>query len=152
MVILILPIGILMAFVGMHTFGLGSNIMSLGDIAIALGAMVDAAIVMIENAHKHVERLKPGEPRGPALIAAAKEVGPSLFSSLLVPVLTLFFIRGHRPGRQEPDQPCHDLGLPPVIHLVLRIPTLTVGAAVIILGVTVWQASQLGSEFLSGVR
>jgi Cu(I)/Ag(I) efflux system membrane protein CusA/SilA len=82
--ILTLPIGILMAFAGMHALGLGSNIMSLGGIAIALGAMVDAAIVMIENAHKHVERLKPGEPRGPALIAAAKEVGPSLFFSLLV--------------------------------------------------------------------
>ena len=82
--ILTLPIGVLMAFAGMHALGIGSNIMSLGGIAIALGAMVDAAIVMIENAHKHVERLKPGEPRGPALIAAAKEVGPALFFSLLV--------------------------------------------------------------------
>lgn len=82
--ILTLPIGILIAFAGMHALGIGSNIMSLGGIAIALGAMVDAAIVMIENAHKHVERLKPGEPRGPALIAAAREVGPSLFFSLLV--------------------------------------------------------------------
>ncbi len=82
--ILTLPIGVLMAFAGMHALGIGSNIMSLGGIAIALGAMVDAAIVMIENAHKHVERLGPGEPRGPALIAAATEVGPSLFFSLLV--------------------------------------------------------------------
>ncbi len=82
--ILTLPIGVLVAFSGMYALGIGSNIMSLGGIAIALGAMVDAAIVMIENAHKHVERLKPGEPRGPALIAAAKEVGPSLFFSLLV--------------------------------------------------------------------
>ena len=82
--IVTLPIGILMAFAGMHALGIGSNIMSLGGIAIALGAMVDAAIVMIENAHKHVERLPPGEPRGPALIAAAREVGPALFFSLLV--------------------------------------------------------------------
>jgi len=82
--ILTLPIGVLMAFAGMYALGIGSNIMSLGGIAIALGAMVDAAIVMIENAHKHVERLQPGEPRGPALIAAAQEVGPSLFFSLLV--------------------------------------------------------------------
>ncbi len=82
--ILTLPIGILIAFSGMHALGIGSNIMSLGGIAIALGAMVDAAIVMIENAHKHVERLAPGQPRGPALIAAAKEVGSSLFFSLLV--------------------------------------------------------------------
>jgi Cu(I)/Ag(I) efflux system membrane protein CusA/SilA len=93
--ILTLPIGVLMAFAAMHALGIGSNIMSLGGIAIALGAMVDAAIVMIENAHKHVERLRPGERRGPALIAAAKEVGPSLFFSLLVivasflPVFTL---------------------------------------------------------------
>ena len=89
MAILTLPIGMLVAFAGMHALGIGSNIMSLGGIAIALGAMVDAAIVMIENAHKHVERLKPGEPRGPALIAAAKEVGPSLFFSLLVIVAGL---------------------------------------------------------------
>jgi Cu(I)/Ag(I) efflux system membrane protein CusA/SilA len=82
--ILMLPIGILFAFIGMRALGIGSNIMSLGGIAIALGAMVDAAIVMIENAHKHVERLGPDQPRGPALIAAAKEVGPSLFFSLLV--------------------------------------------------------------------
>ncbi|MDY0885879.1 efflux RND transporter permease subunit [Dongia soli] len=86
--ILTLPIGVLLAFAGMRALGIGSNIMSLGGIAIALGAMVDAAIVMIENAHKHVERLKPGEPRGPALIAAAKEVGPSLFFSLLVIVVS----------------------------------------------------------------
>ena len=57
--ILTLPLGVLMAFAGMHALGIGSNIMSLGGIAIALGAMVDAAIVMIENAHKHVERLPP---------------------------------------------------------------------------------------------
>lgn len=86
--IITLPIGVLMAFAGMHALGIGSNIMSLGGIAIALGAMVDAAIVMIENAHKHVERLKPGEPRVPALIMAAKEVGPSLFFSLLVIVVS----------------------------------------------------------------
>ena len=82
--ILTLPIGILIAFALMRPLGIGSNIMSLGGIAIALGAMVDAAIVMVENAHKHIERLPPGEPRGPAIIAAAKEVGPSLFFSLLV--------------------------------------------------------------------
>src|SRR5574341_2291933 len=68
---------------------------SLGGIAIAIGAMVDAAIVMIENAHKHLERLVPGAPRLPAIIAACKEVGPALFFSLLIitvsflPVFTL---------------------------------------------------------------
>ena len=86
--IVTLPIGVLLAILAMHSIGVGSNIMSLGGIAIALGAMVDAAIVMIENAHKHIERLKPGEPRGPALIAAAQEVGPSLFFSLLIIVVS----------------------------------------------------------------
>src|SRR5437763_706511 len=88
--ILTLPIGILIAFALMRPLGIGSNIMSLGGIAIALGAMVDAAIVMVENAHKHIERLPAGAPRGPALIAAAKEVGPSLFFSLLV--ITVSFL------------------------------------------------------------
>jgi len=82
--ILTLPLGVLISFAGMHALGVGSNIMSLGGIAIALGAMVDAAIVMIENAHKHIERLPEGAPRGPAILAAASEVGPSLFFSLLV--------------------------------------------------------------------
>ena len=59
--ILMLPVGILMAFVAMKALGLGSNIMSLGGIAIAIGAMIDAAIVMIENAHKHLERAPPGQ-------------------------------------------------------------------------------------------
>jgi Cu(I)/Ag(I) efflux system membrane protein CusA/SilA len=88
--ILTLPIGILIAFALMRPLGIGSNIMSLGGIAIALGAMVDAAIVMIENAHKHIERLEEGAPRGPAILAAAKEVGPSLFFSLLV--ITVSFL------------------------------------------------------------
>src|SRR3954463_6890940 len=88
--ILTLPIGILIAFALMRPLGIGSNIMSLGGIAISLGAMVDAAIVMIENAHKHIERLPPGAPRGPAILAAAKEVGPSLFFSLLV--ITVSFL------------------------------------------------------------
>src|SRR5437762_193809 len=88
--VLTLPIGILIAFALMRALGIGSNIMSLGGIAIALGAMVDAAIVMVENAHKHIERLPGGEPRGPAIIAAAKEVGPSLFFSLLV--ITVSFL------------------------------------------------------------
>src|SRR5207244_7224648 len=77
--IVTLPIGILIAFALMRPLGIGSNIMSLGGIAIALGAMVDAAIVMVENAHKHIERLPEGEPRGAAVIAAARQVGPALF-------------------------------------------------------------------------
>ncbi len=88
--ILMLPVGILMAFVGMKALGLGSNIMSLGGIAIAIGAMIDAAIVMIENAHKHLERAPPDQPRIEILIAAASEVGPALFFSLLI--ITVSFL------------------------------------------------------------
>ena len=93
--ILMLPVGVLIAFIAMRALGMNSNIMSLGGIAIAIGAMVDAAIVMIENAHKHLERLKEGESRVEAMIAACKEVGPALFFSLLIitvsflPVFTL---------------------------------------------------------------
>ena len=73
--ILMLPVGVLMAFGAMKLLGLGSNIMSLGGIAIAIGAMMDAAIVMIENAHKHLERAEPGKSRVDILIDAASEVG-----------------------------------------------------------------------------
>ncbi|AEI04605.1 heavy metal efflux pump CusB (plasmid) [Afipia carboxidovorans OM5] len=88
--ILMLPVGILMAFAAMKFMGLGANIMSLGGIAIAVGAMIDAAIVMIENAHKHLERAEPGTPRTQILIDAASEVGPALFFSLLV--ITVSFL------------------------------------------------------------
>jgi copper/silver efflux system protein len=88
--ILMLPVGVLMAFAVMKALGLGSNIMSLGGIAIAIGAMVDAAIVMIENAHKHLERAPPGKPRLQILIEAASEVGPALFFSLLI--ITVSFL------------------------------------------------------------
>ncbi|MFZ5679158.1 MAG: efflux RND transporter permease subunit [Pseudomonadota bacterium] len=93
--IIMLPVGVLMAFGAMKLLGLGSNIMSLGGIAIAIGAMVDAAIVMIENAHKHLERAEPGRSRVDILIKAASEVGPALFFSLLIitvsfmPIFTL---------------------------------------------------------------
>jgi Cu(I)/Ag(I) efflux system membrane protein CusA/SilA len=88
--ILMLPVGVLMAFAAMKALGLGSNIMSLGGIAIAIGAMVDAAIVMIENAHKHLERAEPGKPRLQILIEAASQVGPALFFSLLI--ITVSFL------------------------------------------------------------
>ena len=96
--ILMLPVGVLIAFVALHLLGMNSNIMSLGGIAIAIGAMIDAAIVMIENAHKHLERLPDDAPpaaRAAALLAACREVGPALFFSLLIvtvsflPVFTL---------------------------------------------------------------
>ncbi len=90
-----LPTAILMSFIVMKMQGINANIMSLGGIAIAIGAMVDAAIIMIENAHKHIEHdnLKPPEQRRDRwqlIIEAAKEVGPSLFYSLLV--ITVSFI------------------------------------------------------------
>jgi len=93
-----LPLGILMAFIVMHHQGVNANIMSLGGIAIAIGAMVDAAVVMIENAHKHLERwghdhlgqTLDGEARWRVIGDSATEVGPALFFSLLV--ITLSFI------------------------------------------------------------
>ena len=93
--ILTLPVAILIAFMIMYAQGINANIMSLGGIAIAIGAMIDAAIIMIENAHKHLEHKQPGEAHWDIILKAAKEVGPSLFYSLLiitvsfVPVFTL---------------------------------------------------------------
>jgi len=91
--ILMLPVGILMAFIAMRLLGMSSNLMSLGGIAIAIGAMIDAAIVMIENAHKHLERL-PEEhtklQRFDAMLDACREVGPALFFSLLI--ITVSFL------------------------------------------------------------
>src|SRR5512135_3356951 len=93
--ILMLPVGVLMAFFAMHWLGINANLMSLGGIAIAIGAMIDAAIVMIENAHKHLERAPPDAPRLPLIRDACVEVGPALFFSLLIitvsflPVFTL---------------------------------------------------------------
>jgi Cu(I)/Ag(I) efflux system membrane protein CusA/SilA len=109
--ILTLPVGILLAFVAMHALGVSADIMSLGGIAIAIGAMIDAAIVMIENVHKHFEHALAArgdndgltfdterltrEERWSLVVRAAREVGPSLFLSLLIitvsflPVFTL---------------------------------------------------------------
>lgn len=93
-----LPLGLALAFIAMHFQGLNANIMSLGGIAIAVGAMVDAAIVMIENAHKHIEAWEEAHPgadlagaeRWQVITEAAVEVGPALFMSLLI--ITLSFI------------------------------------------------------------
>jgi len=93
--IIILPIAVLIAFLVMFGQGISSNIMSLGGIAIAVGAMVDAVIIMIENAHKHLERDQGKKPHWEIIRDAAVEVGPTLFYSLLVitvsflPVFTL---------------------------------------------------------------
>src|SRR5664279_1680845 len=79
-----LPAGIVLAFLVMRLQGISADIMSLGGIAIAIGAMVDAAIVMIENMHKHIERAGPKFDRWKVVIESSKEVGPALFFSLLI--------------------------------------------------------------------
>jgi Cu(I)/Ag(I) efflux system membrane protein CusA/SilA len=85
-----LPVAVLMAFIVMYWQGINANIMSLGGIAIAIGAMVDAAIVMIENAHKHLEIHRDRKPHWDIIADSAKEVGPALFYSLLV--ITVSFV------------------------------------------------------------
>ncbi len=188
--ILMLPVGILMSFAAMKLLGLGSNIMSLGGIAIAVGAMIDAAIVMIENAHKHLERAPADKPRIEILMEAAAEVGPSLFFSLLVitvsflpiftlesqegrlfgplaftktfamasaallsvtlvPALMVIFVRGRIvPEHRNPINRLLIWLYRPMIKGVLRVKTLTILLALAVLGVTVWPARQLGSEFM----
>jgi copper/silver efflux system protein len=79
-----LPVGVLISFIIMERQGINANIMSLGGIAIAVGAMVDAAVVMIENAHKHIEHDGGKKPHWELIADAAREVGPSLFFSLLI--------------------------------------------------------------------
>ena len=188
--ILMLPVGILLAFLAMRMLGIGSNIMSLGGIAIAIGAMIDAAIVMIENAHKHLERAPPDKPRTEILIEAAAEVGPALFFSLLVitvsflpiftleaqegrlfgplaftktfamaaaallsvtlvPALMILFVRGHIiPEAKNPLNRALIAIYRPVIRGVLKAKTLTIAIAIAVLGISVWPATQVGSEFM----
>jgi len=192
--ILMLPVGVLIAFGGMKLRGLGSNIMSLGGIAIAIGAMVDAAIVMIENAHKHLERAEPGKSRIAILIEAASEVGPALFFSLLiitvsfmpifslesqegrlfgplaytktfamaaaallsvtlVPALMVIFVRGRIvPEHRNPINRFLIWIYRPVIAVVLRAKTFVILLALVTLGVTIWPARQLGTEFMPNLN
>ncbi|MGE5470428.1 MAG: efflux RND transporter permease subunit [Bacteroidota bacterium] len=191
--ILMLPVGILIAFIAMRLLGMNSNLMSLGGIAIAIGAMIDAAIVMIENAHKHLERLpeehSPGE-RMAAMLLACREVGPALFFSLLiitvsflpvftleaqegrlfaplaytktfamagaallsvtlVPVLMLLFIRGKvMPEAKNPVNRLLIRGYRPIIAGVMRWKKATIAGALLVLVISIYPASQLGSEFM----
>ncbi|UPQ81458.1 efflux RND transporter permease subunit [Pseudomonas knackmussii] len=188
--ILMLPVGILIAFIVMRWLGLNSNIMSLGGIAIAIGAMVDAAIVMIENGHKHLERAPADKPRAQVIIEACREVGPALFFSLLiitvsflpvftlesqegrmfsplaftktfamagaallsvtlVPVLMLLFVRGRIiPEHKNPVNRFLIWIYRPIIHIVLRWKVTTIVVALVVLGVSILPARQLGSEFM----
>jgi Cu(I)/Ag(I) efflux system membrane protein CusA/SilA len=191
-----LPLGILASFIIMHAQGINANIMSLGGIAIAIGAMVDAAIVMIENAHRKLEhyRSESGVPDNAQqlrlIIDAACEVGPALFFSLLiitlsfipvftleaqegklfaplaftktyamaaaaglsvtlVPVLMTLFIRGRI--RPETDNPINRMLIAlykPLLAGVLRFPWLALGAALVVVLLTLWPLNRLGSEFM----
>ncbi len=96
-----LPVAILMAFMVMYFQGINANIMSLGGIAIAIGAMIDAAIIMIENAHKHLERDRGKIGHWEIISNSCKEVGPSLFYALLVITVSFFpvFTLGEQSGR-----------------------------------------------------
>ncbi|BAQ18535.1 efflux RND transporter permease subunit [Methyloceanibacter caenitepidi] len=192
--IITLPLGVLMAYICMWALGLSSNIMSLGGIAIAIGAMVDASIVMIENAHKRLEHAPPGESRSETIIEAAVEVGPALFFSLLiitvsflpifaleaqegrlfkplaytktfsmaaaallsifvVPALMILFVRGRIiPEHKNPLNRALIWIYRPVIEFVLRFRVLAVVVAIAALGVTVWPASKIGSEFMPALN
>jgi Cu(I)/Ag(I) efflux system membrane protein CusA/SilA len=188
--IVTLPLGVLISLGIMYEAGISANIMSLGGIALAIGVMVDAAVIMIENAHKHVEHAPPDAARGPLILEAAKEVGPSLFFSLLVitvsflpifaltgesgrlfkplaytktfamaaasvlaitlvPIMMLAFLRGKIPA--ESRNPINRLAQAiyhPVLKGVLRFPKTAICLAVILVGLTVYPFSQLGSEFM----
>jgi Cu(I)/Ag(I) efflux system membrane protein CusA/SilA len=188
--IVTLPLGVLIAYICMWLLGLSSNIMSLGGIAIAIGAMVDAAIVMIENAHKRLEQAPPDKPRREVLVEAAVEVGPALFFSLLiitvsflpifaleaqegrlfkplaytktfamgaaallsillVPALMTLFVRGRIiPERRNPVNRFLIWLYRPVIRMALRFKGDTIALAALILAVSLWPASKLGSEFM----
>ena len=188
--IIMLPVGVLIAFLAMRLLGMNSNIMSLGGIAIAIGAMVDAAIVMIENAHKHIERDDGSKPRMQLIIDACREVGPALFFSLLiitvsflpvfaleaqegrlfhplaftktfamaggallsvtlVPVLMLLFVRGRiLPEEKNPVNRVLIAAYRPVIAVVLRHKAATLAGALVVLLVSAWPATRLGSEFM----
>lgn len=194
--IVALPIGILISFIVMYYQGVNANIMSLGGIAIAIGAMVDAAIVMVENAHRQLEQYKRvhGEPnnsqRIKLIIDAACEVGPALFFSLLIitlsfipvftleaqegklfaplaftktyamaaaaglsisliPVLMTLFIRGNI--RSEHDNPLNRALIAiykPMLSRVLHYPKVTLLVALVLVLVTLYPLSKLGTEFM----
>jgi len=99
--IFVIPTAVLAALILMNLMGINANIMSLGGIAIAIGAMVDSSIVMVENAHKHYERDKGRKPHADIIIDAAKEVGPTLFFALLIITVSFIpiFVLGEQSGR-----------------------------------------------------
>ena len=191
--ILSLPVGILAAFVVIHIQGINANIMSLGGIAIAVGAMIDGAVVMVENMHRHLdgesEKITT-KKRWEIVVSSAVEVGPALFFSLLiitvsflpvftleaqegrmfaplaftksyamaaaailsvtlVPVLMGYFVRGKILCEQKnPLSRCLVSIYAPLLRLSLRFPMASISLAVLILALTIWPASKIGSEFM----
>jgi Cu(I)/Ag(I) efflux system membrane protein CusA/SilA len=99
--IIVIPTAVLMSLIVMNLMGINANIMSLGGIAIAIGAMVDSSVIMVENAHKHYERDKGKRPHAEIMIEAAKEVGPTLFFALLIITVSFvpIFVLGEQSGR-----------------------------------------------------
>jgi Cu(I)/Ag(I) efflux system membrane protein CusA/SilA len=188
--IVTLPLGILISFIVMRFIGVNANIMSLGGIAIAIGAMVDAAIVMIENMHKHLERGGADRNRWEVVLESARQVGPPLFFSLLiitfsflpvfsleqqegrlfkplaftktfamagaallsitlVPVLMGYLIKGRvKPESRNPANRALRYLYRPLIDFVVRRPWVVIGAAVVVLALTVVPWRRLGSEFM----
>jgi Cu(I)/Ag(I) efflux system membrane protein CusA/SilA len=192
-----LPIGVLLAFIAMRLQGINANIMSLGGIAIAIGAMVDGPIVIIENTHKHLARAfdekgadLTSNERWRVIGNASREVGPALFFSLLVivvsyfavftleaqegrlfkplaftssysmagaallaitivPLLAGFFIRGR--VLSETRNPINRALLAihgPLLRSMLRWPSATIVAVLVLLAATYYPASRLGTEFM----
>lgn len=188
-VLFTLPLGVLCAFILMRLQGINANIMSLGGIAIAIGAMVDGAIVMVENLHKHIEH-NPQQDHWQRVISAASEVGKPLFFALsiitvsfipvfalqaqegklfsplaftktyamgaaailaitLVPVVMGYLVRGKVPNeKQNPLNRWLNSAYHPVLKTVLEHPRLTLLAGLMLLLVSLWPLSKIGSEFM----
>jgi copper/silver efflux system protein len=188
--IVILPVAVLTSFIGTYLAGVTLNIMSLGGIIIAIGDMVDATVVMVENAHRKLEREGNSRPREAIIIDAAKELARPIFGALLViavsflpvfalqaqegrlfhplaytktfamtaaavlsvtvgPALMVLFIRGRfRPESANPINRAAIAAYRPVLGFSLRHRRAVLGAALLVVLVTVWPFSRLGSEFM----
>jgi Cu(I)/Ag(I) efflux system membrane protein CusA/SilA len=188
--IISLPLGVLISFILQYQFNITANILSLAGIAIAIGDMVDASVVMVEDAHKKIEHAPPGTPREPLILDAAKEVGPSLFFALLIitvsflpifalegesgrlfkplaftksfamggaailaitliPILMVYFIRGKiRPESKNPLSRMTMAAYQPVLRGILRVPYLAIFVAMVLMIITLYPLSRLGSEFM----
>ena len=188
--IISLPLGVLVSIILQYHLHINANILSLAGIALAIGAMVDAAVIMIENVHKHYEHAPPDTPRETLILEAAKEVGPSLFFALLVitvsflpifaltgetgrlfkplaytktfsmagasilavtlvPILMVYFIRGKiLPEAKNPISRATIAVYHPVLKVILRFPKTAILVAMLLIVLTIYPFSKLGSEFM----